>query len=107
MKDHVEKWNKFRSRLSPEFENNNNNEEHSDEDLPRKDITENKPPTVSIGSNIQKMMHEDCGNTIKTNILENRTCSKRKGSARTYKLNKITNNVRTRADVVIGSGKIS
>ena len=53
------------------------------------------------------MMDEDCGNTMNTNILENRTCSKRKGFARTYKLNKITNNVRTRADVVIGSGKIS
>ena len=31
-KQYVEKWNKFRSRLIPEFENKNNNEEHSDED---------------------------------------------------------------------------
>ena len=103
----VEKWNKFRSRLIPEFENNNNNDEHSDKDPPIKDTTEDKLPTVTIGINIQKKMDEDCGNTMNTNILENRTCSKRKGSARTYKLNKITNNVRTRADVVIGSGKIS
>ena len=36
MKEHVGKWNKFRSRLIPEFENNNNNDEHSDEDPPIK-----------------------------------------------------------------------
>ena len=104
----VEKWNKFRSRLIPEFENNNNDDdEHSDEDPLRKDTSEDKLPTVTIGSNVQEIMYEECGHTIGKDILENHTYSKRKGSACMYKLNKIMNNVYTHADVVIGSGKIS
>ena len=104
MKERVEKWNKFQSKLIPEISQN----KKVSSDIPAIDIIDESTDgrTIRYGEEYPKIQAIDENNKKDEN--NKHTSTKHVRTKRTYSLDKITNrNIRAKADIAVGSGKIS